>query len=290
MKPTRIMSFLNKLDRWLGRGSYYPLQARLDPDRKYNQFIYAELLERLVAPETRWLDGGCGHQILEGRLGEQENRLVRRAKLVVGCDSFGISLTRHRTIRDRVMCTLNDLPFADESFTLVTLNMVVEHLTEPDRVFREIARVLDPGGLVVLMTPNRNGYYVQLSNVARAVIPKKFQSKLIRYLESREAEDVFETHYLANTRRQLQRIMQAAGLEPHLINLSRGRAFFYFFAPLSVAELAIIRCLGSLGFDEVVSDTLLAVYSKPARRQDATRTSVRALERNVEASGNRSGL
>jgi ubiquinone/menaquinone biosynthesis C-methylase UbiE len=147
---------------------------------------------------------------------------------VVGCDLFAFSLAKHRTIRDRVICTLDDLPFADESFTLVTLNMVVEHLTQPDTVLREIARVLNPAGLVVLMTPNRNGYFVRISNVARALIPEKLQGKLIRYLESREPEDVFKTHYLANTRKRLQEIMQAAGLEPRLVSLSRGRRFFYF--------------------------------------------------------------
>jgi ubiquinone/menaquinone biosynthesis C-methylase UbiE len=32
------------------------------------------------------------------------------------------------------------LPFCDDSFDLVTANMVLEHLEKPDRVFREIAR------------------------------------------------------------------------------------------------------------------------------------------------------
>lgn len=46
------------------------------------------------------------------------------------------------------------LPYADNSFDLVTCTEVIEHLENYRRLVRETARVLRPGGSVVFSTPN----------------------------------------------------------------------------------------------------------------------------------------
>ena len=46
------------------------------------------------------------------------------------------------------------LPFADASFELVHCGDGIEHLENPMRALRELARVLAPGGTLVLTTPN----------------------------------------------------------------------------------------------------------------------------------------
>jgi SAM-dependent methyltransferase len=46
------------------------------------------------------------------------------------------------------------LPYEDEYFELVILAEVIEHLTNPDHALREIHRVLKPGGVLLLTTPN----------------------------------------------------------------------------------------------------------------------------------------
>lgn len=48
----------------------------------------------------------------------------------------------------------DDLPFADASFARVVVVDVHEHLDKPDALDREIARVVAPGGLAVVTTPN----------------------------------------------------------------------------------------------------------------------------------------
>ena len=281
------MSWFSKLDKCLGRGSYYWLRSKLDPKLTYFQWEYADILEHVVTPQTRWLDGGCGHQILEVRLEEQERRLVDRAKLVVGCDPFALSLGKHRTIRNRVMCPIDDLPFLSSSFNLVTMNMVVEHLADPAKVFQEIARVLEPGGIVIFLTPNRASYYVRLADLGRAIIPSKIAFKLIRYLESREPEDVFPTHYRANTRRDVENIMRDLGMELVQMIFMRGRPFFFFFAPLSILEMLAVRFLALLGFQETTSAVFMAVYS---RKTIGISTSGSALAQAVGVPVDRRGL
>ncbi|MEW6028073.1 MAG: class I SAM-dependent methyltransferase [Chloroflexota bacterium] len=46
------------------------------------------------------------------------------------------------------------LPFADDSFNVVIIKHIVEHLPDPARAIREIGRVTEPGGILILATPN----------------------------------------------------------------------------------------------------------------------------------------
>lgn len=48
-----------------------------------------------------------------------------------------------------------ELPFEDGRFDLVLCTEVMEHIARPERAFQEIARVLGPGGVLCLSSPNR---------------------------------------------------------------------------------------------------------------------------------------
>jgi ubiquinone/menaquinone biosynthesis C-methylase UbiE len=56
---------------------------------------------------------------------------------------------------DLVACAAEALPFATESFDVVAASDVVEHVEDVERFVAECARVLRPGGLLFLATPNR---------------------------------------------------------------------------------------------------------------------------------------
>jgi SAM-dependent methyltransferase len=49
----------------------------------------------------------------------------------------------------------DDLPFRAHTFDLVMMLEVVEHLADIPHMLREIARVMKPGGVAILSTPNR---------------------------------------------------------------------------------------------------------------------------------------
>ena len=54
-----------------------------------------------------------------------------------------------RRIRFRVADAMK-LPFRDGSFDMVTMSDALHHLVDPDRGLREMARVLKPGGILLL--------------------------------------------------------------------------------------------------------------------------------------------
>jgi SAM-dependent methyltransferase len=57
---------------------------------------------------------------------------------------------------------LEDARFPDRSFDAITLWDVLEHVHEPTVVFAELARLLRPGGLLVLSLPNPDGLEARL--------------------------------------------------------------------------------------------------------------------------------
>jgi len=50
--------------------------------------------------------------------------------------------------------TLDNTSLPDESFDVITLDHVIEHLPDPHESLLKINRLLKPGGLIVVMTPN----------------------------------------------------------------------------------------------------------------------------------------
>jgi 2-polyprenyl-3-methyl-5-hydroxy-6-metoxy-1,4-benzoquinol methylase len=47
-----------------------------------------------------------------------------------------------------------ELPYRDGAFNVVIIKHIVEHLPDPQRAIREIGRVTEPGGTLILATPN----------------------------------------------------------------------------------------------------------------------------------------
>ena len=259
---TQLQSFWMWLDRYLGRGSYRWIKPLLAPSDEYTYFVYARIVTRLARPGIRWLDAGCGHQILEPRLENDEKELVARAWLAVGCDAVVESLQRHRVLQNLACCNLNSLPFRDGSFDLVTLNMVAEHLVKPEQTFSEIARVLDTGGVLLVHTPNAESYEVKLVRFGWRIVPKSVGLKMVRFLEHREPEDVFPTFYRANTRSVLFTLMREFGLTEVEFQLIQGRPFFYFVAPVCVLEILFAKFLRAIRKHEASSGSFVGIYRR----------------------------
>ena len=191
---------------------------------------YATLIAEHLRPETRWLDAGTGSRILEKDLEGLENWLVQQSGTTVGMD---VRLTQHVSIRTLVCGSIYDLPFADNSFDLVTCNMVMEHLGEPAASTAEIARVLVRGGALIINTPNLWNYGVLANAILSKVLPEQWRLGLVRASDSRELEDIFPVRYRANTLHRLRTLFTASGLKVHRAAiLPQQKSFFRKTVPV----------------------------------------------------------
>jgi SAM-dependent methyltransferase len=97
-----------------------------------------------VHARGRLLDLGCGKVPLYLVYGE----LVSETTCVDWSDSV------HGSQHVDKACDLSEpLPFADASFDTILLSDVLEHLPEPEALWREMARVLRPGGTILVSVP-----------------------------------------------------------------------------------------------------------------------------------------
>jgi len=227
------------------------------PNLAHSQALYEKVLESHVTPTTRWLDLGCGHQILPSWRLDAEKNLVRNCDSVVGFDFDLGSLTSHKTIDCRVRGNIGELPFVDNHFDLVTANMVVEHLDNPEVQFKEVYRVLKPGGLFLFHTPNALGYLT----IGARLVPEILKERLVYLLDGRNENDVFEAHYKANTRKRIGDLAGASGFELVKMKMLVSEAGFMFVPPLAIPELFWIRILMTRGF-KPLRTTIIAILKK----------------------------
>lgn len=106
-------------------------------------------VRRYFKAPGRVLDIGCGRAEF------------LRSLAAIGWEAHGVelnALTARRArqhLGDRIFAgDLHDARFPDGFFDLVSLYHVIEHLTDPQATIDEIHRVLKPGGLLLLSTPN----------------------------------------------------------------------------------------------------------------------------------------
>ena len=78
------------------------------------------------------------------------NGLVMAADFSLNMLQFGDARYRHETAQE-VQADASVLPFADESFDAVTIGFGIRNVADRDKAFREMTRVLKPGGRVVCL-------------------------------------------------------------------------------------------------------------------------------------------
>lgn len=153
------------------------------------------------------------------------------------------------------------LPLADASFGMCVSNYVLEHLADPRTHFREVFRVLRPGGAYCFRTPNR-WHYVSLGS---SLLPHSLHLRLANKLRGldKSAHDPWPTIYRANTRRRLLKLARdtrffAKELRMIEAEPTYGTAHWLLFYPMMAYE----RLVNSSEFFGSMRVNILGIFQK----------------------------
>ncbi len=219
------------------------------------QYSFHNLLLNRMPVRPAWLDLGCGHAFFGDWMTQESETAAALAAGIVGIDLDFASLRKHSRLDHRVIGDGGALPFAPESFDLVTANMVVEHLADPARVLAEVWKVLRPGGRFVYHTPNLRNFKVRLL----PVMPDRLKRLLARLLEGRAGEDVYPTFYRMNTPSAAREFAGGQGFVVEELHLVEDSASTIMLGPVVLLELLITRVLLAEGLADYRSNLVVSL-------------------------------
>jgi SAM-dependent methyltransferase len=117
----------------------------------------ADEVREYLPPGGRVLDVGCGSALVADRIRDLRADYVG---FDFGGHHIEYASKKYADITDRNLRTqfcrgdAQKLPFADSSADVVVFSEVIEHLLQPELAVWEIARVMRPGGVLIMTTNN----------------------------------------------------------------------------------------------------------------------------------------
>lgn len=114
-----------------------------------------KLLYNWMSDGEVYLDVGCSNGEVIGSVG-------KRCAKAVGIDIDERTMSeakRNNPDFEFVLGSADNLPFDDETFTLVSMLDVLEHVPRPEESLNEINRILKPGGHLVISVPHKGSFW-----------------------------------------------------------------------------------------------------------------------------------
>ncbi len=186
-------------------------------------------MSRLERKVLKLIDGLHSCRALEltpGR-GALTAELARRGHRVNALDIAPENFSADKTNIRLAAGNLDDpLPYADNSFELVVCCEGIEHLERQYEFARELARVMAPGAMLVITTPNINNVASRLRFLLTG-----FFSLAVRPSSEFERNRYIE-HIYPLTFWQFRHILHTAGLKIELVDTDHIRRSALILAPL----------------------------------------------------------
>lgn len=219
-------------------------------DHPYRVFEYE--VDGFLRPEHTLLDAGCG------RTAPILSKYRGKARRLIGVDLVEFSPAAQGL--ELYHGDLGAMPLESASVDVIMARSVMEHVTDPARVYAEIYRVLKPGGHFVFLTANLWDY----ASIIAAAIPNRFHPWIVSKTEGREEHDVFPVAYRTNTRGAIDRWAKQAGFETVTFRyLGQYPSYFMFNGLLFLLATGYEKLIGSVPALNFLQGWIFVTLRKP---------------------------
>jgi SAM-dependent methyltransferase len=195
------------------------IDERFYPDFKNNwdDKLFFNKVSEAVSSESIVLDLGAGAGIIE------HMNFKGKVKKICGID-LDKRVLENPYLDEAHVADAENIPYPDGTFDIVCCDNVLEHLEHPIKVFKEVSRVLKPGGKFLFKTPNKFHYVPIIAKLT----PHSFH-EYINAKRGRAEVDTFKTHYKANSRGDIKNIANKSGFKVDSIEMIEGRPEYLRF-------------------------------------------------------------
>lgn len=182
---------------------YQELYKKVNKSWDDSVSIYKKLVSKEINETTTVLEAGCGFSDLY-------REEYKRAKHVIGVDISDEYLKGNTLIKEKIVADLAHMPqVKNDSVDLIISSWVLEHVENPEGVFKEFARVLKKDGKVIFLTPNSWNYIVMLNKI----IPHWFRVSVATRLGGKLTVEPMKTFYRANSVSSIRGFAKKSGLQ-----------------------------------------------------------------------------
>lgn len=215
-------------------------ETRCDDDRRYG------CLSDICAGK-KVLEFGCGN-----------GGFLRRIKSVAA-DVTGIELMdeARNNLFEEGITVHKFLDEVSETYDIVCMFMVIEHLNNPDEILKEIYNVLNPGGIFICETPNANDALITKYECSKFKDFTYWSEHVILFTSETLEKLLLRNGYETKLNTQIQRYP----LANHLYWLSQGKPGGHVkWAEINDEKLN--RIYEKLLVDSKIADTLWYIGTK----------------------------
>ena len=232
------------------------LRNRMFGNKPTSMSVYHDLIAKAVEPGMTVLDVGCGRGAIAPYSWHQHTNIK-----LWGIDPDPTAAENPHLESFTLLTDDPNWQIPSGTVDLAICRYVLEHVEDPTAFFRNLSRVLKPGGKFVFLTPNR----WHPAMIASHWLPFGLKQRILALTKRADPHDVFPTCYLLNSARAVKQAAQRFGLD--IVDLQTREiqpcgyldfsvlGFFVSCLYFNVMRLTGLQCL--------IGMTMTGVLSKP---------------------------
>lgn len=206
----------------------------------YPYQIYERKIASVLSNVDTILDAGCG------RNAPLLRKFSGKERMLIGVDleDRSVKLPGIRFIK----CDISNISLKDKSVDLIISRSVLEHVRHPIFVYKELNRILKPGGSFIFLVPNLGHY----ASIISLLIPNRHHSTILSSIEDKQENDVFPVYYKSNTYSSIKKLSKLAGFEIADFQYLGQYPYYFMFNPflffIAAIYVKIINRFNCFGF------------------------------------------